>query len=193
MSLSDLGFSPQHETLYRVLLSHPTSSLDQLNQDLAWSQDELRATFDDLLEFGVIKPDPNRRSAFLVLQPAAAIGSLIERREEELLREYQRASRSRSILPELEELYAQTAQNGASEEGIERLEDLHAVRRRVEELAYFARTFVYSVQPGGPQTRESLEAARPLALAYRPGRGRADRDCPARQPHSAVAGLGLHR
>jgi DNA-binding CsgD family transcriptional regulator len=49
-----------------------------------------------------------------------------------------------------------------AEEAVERLEDVDTIRNRLEELSFFTRTSVYSIQPGGPQSRESLEASRPL-------------------------------
>jgi DNA-binding CsgD family transcriptional regulator/sugar-specific transcriptional regulator TrmB len=115
-----------------------------------------------LIELGVLKRDRAEGNGFLVPQPGAAIGQLIERREEELLRQYRRTSESRFMISELELLYATRELPAPEDHGVERLEDVLAIRDRLEELSFFTRSSVYSIQPGGPQSRESLEASRPL-------------------------------
>ena len=94
-------------------------------------------------------------------RPAAAIGQLIERREEDLLRQYRRASESRFVIERAGPALPRAGPE-PDDQGVERLTGLDAIRDRLEELSFFTRTSVYSIQPGGPQSRESLEASRPL-------------------------------
>lgn len=165
--LSDLGFSAQEETIYRSLLRNSAATADELASQHGLPAAMVAQACARLVELGVLKHDRSG-SGFLVPRPAAAIGQLIERREEELLRQYRRASESRFIIAELELLAQapespdQADQADQADQGVERLTGLDEIRDRLEELAFFTRTSVFSIQPGGPQSRESLEASRPL-------------------------------
>jgi DNA-binding CsgD family transcriptional regulator/sugar-specific transcriptional regulator TrmB len=161
MSLADLGFDPHDEAIYRSLLRDPSATVEQLVAEHGLEAAVVAQACDRLVGFGVLKPDPTG-SGFTVPRPAAPIGQLIERREEELLRQYRRASESRFVIEELESLYREPEPLEPSDQGVERLTGLDEIRNRMEELSFFTRTSVYAIQPGGPQSRESLEASRPL-------------------------------
>ncbi len=163
MALTDLGFDAEQEVTYRALLRNPAASIEQLATDSQLDESAVSQACAKLAELGVIKQERSG-SGFIVPRPAAAIGQLIERREEELLRLYRRASETRSVIDELESLYREPERSDAADQGVERLTGLDAIRDRLEELSFFTRTSVFSIQPGGPQSREALEAARPLDL-----------------------------
>jgi len=163
MGLTDLGFDAGQELVYRALLRNPAASIEQLAAELRLDQPAVSQACAKLVELGVIKPERSG-SGFIVPRPAAAIGQLIEQREEELLRLYRRASDSRFVIHELESLYREPEHSDAADQGVERLTGVDAIRDRLEELSFFTRTSVFSIQPGGPQSREALEAARPLDL-----------------------------
>lgn len=161
MGLLELGFGAHEESLYRSLLRNPAATVAELASEHGLEQDVAAQVCGRLIELGVIKPD-RAGTGFIVPRPAAAIGQLIERREEELLRQYRRASESRFVIDELELLYQEPETLDPSDQGVERLTGLDEIRDRLEELSFFTRTSVFSIQPGGPQSRESLEASRPL-------------------------------
>ena len=161
MSLADLGFGPQEEAIYRSLLRNPAATGEQLAAEHGLEPAAVAQACDRLAELGVLKPD-RTGSGFIVPRPAAPIAQLIERREEELLRQYRRASESRFVIEELEALYREPKPLEPSDQGVERLTGLDEIRNRMEELSFFTRTSVYAIQPGGPQSHESLEASRPL-------------------------------
>ncbi|HEV2886963.1 MAG TPA: hypothetical protein VGX49_08655 [Jatrophihabitans sp.] len=162
MGLAELGFTAEQELLYRSLLQTPTSTRDQLAQQHGLDAATVRQICAELVALGVLRPDRAEGSGFVIPQPAAAIGQLIERREDELLRQYRRASQCRYLIDELDLLHRHPSPDKPEDGGVERLEDVEAIRDRLEELSFFTRTSVYSIQPGGPQSRESLEASRPL-------------------------------
>ncbi len=162
MGLADLGFGADQERLYRALLSNPSSTADELAIELGLPVEQVLADCEWLIELGVLKRDPTGGSGFVVPRPSASIGPLIEQCEDELLRRYRRTSDTRFVIGELELLRTDGGARESEDHGVERLEDLQAVRDRLEELSFFTRTCVYSIQPGGPQSRESLEASRPL-------------------------------
>ncbi len=161
-ALGDLGFSAQEESIYRCLLRNPAATERELAADQGLPVATVAQACNRLVQLGVLKRERSG-SGFLVPGPSAAIGQLIERREEELLRQYRRASESRFVIAELELLArAPESPPDQADQGVERLTGLEEVRDRLEELAFFTRTSVFSIQPGGPQSRESLEASRPL-------------------------------
>jgi DNA-binding CsgD family transcriptional regulator/sugar-specific transcriptional regulator TrmB len=161
MSLADLGFDPHDEAIYRSLLRNPSATEEQLAAEHRLEPATVARACDRLVEFGLLKPD-REGSGFIVPRPAAAIGQLIERREEELLRQYRRASESRFVIEELETLYQEPEPVDPADQGVERLTGLDEIRDRMEELSFFTRTSVFAIHPGGPPSRESLEASRPL-------------------------------
>ncbi|MEO9236787.1 MAG: hypothetical protein ABI418_01720, partial [Jatrophihabitantaceae bacterium] len=182
MALSDLGITADLERLYRALLANsaretrtadpaatgsatagqPTYRAEDLASELGQPLEQVQAGCDQLVELGVLKRDPAAATGLVVPKPAAALGQLIERCEDDLLRRYRRASETRSVISELDLIFSATAEREPDDNGVERVEDVHAIRERLEELSFFTRTSVYAIQPGGPQSRESLEASRPL-------------------------------
>ncbi len=162
MSLAELGFTAEQELLYRSLLSDPSRTCEQLAGAHGLDPAAARRVCADLVGLGVLRYDRADGAGLIVVQPAVAIGQLIERREDELLRLYRRTSQCRHVIDELNLLYSQPSVHESEDSMVERVEDLDAIRDRLEELSFFTRTSVYSIQPGGPQSRESLEASRPL-------------------------------
>jgi hypothetical protein len=161
LSLRDIGITPSQESIYRLLLADatiaPAQLVEQLRLDVRVVQSDLAA----LRDLGVIRIDDGLIS---VPHPSMAVGRLIEKLEDELMARYRQVSDTRSQLAQFEAELAERHGDPASDNGVERVEELGAVRDRIEELAFFARKSVLSIQPGGPPTREALEASRPLDL-----------------------------
>jgi sugar-specific transcriptional regulator TrmB/DNA-binding CsgD family transcriptional regulator len=159
MSLTDLGFTAQQESIYRSLLRNKSAGVADLAAEHGIEEAAAAEACARLIELGVLK---RTEFGFTVPRPMAAISQLVERQEEALLRQYRRVSDSRLVIGELELLYSEPATVDPADQGVERLTGLDAIRERLEELSFFARTSVFSIQPGGPQSEESLEASRPL-------------------------------
>jgi DNA-binding CsgD family transcriptional regulator/sugar-specific transcriptional regulator TrmB len=162
MALTDLGFTVEQELLYRSLLRSPASSLDDLAVDTGMALAQIEADCAALITLGVLRRDDASANNLVVPKPAAVISQLIEHREDDLLRRYRRASETRSVIGELDLLFTDPGVREQEDHGVERMEDVHAIRERLEELSFFTRSSIYAIQPGGPQSRESLEASRPL-------------------------------
>ena len=162
MALTDLGFTADQERLYQAVLSGPGQPAAELAALLERRVADVAADVAALVELGVLKQESDSPAGFVAPNPSAAVGQLIERCEDEVMRRYRRISDTRSAIADLERRYLARAPVDPDDHGVERLEDVHAIRERLEELSFFTRTSVYSIQPGGPQSRESLEASRPL-------------------------------
>ena len=95
-------------------------------------------------------------------QPSLALGKVIERIEDELMARYRRVSHVLSELAGLDARLADSEAPSSTQPQIERIEGMDAVRERIEELSFFSRVSLDSIQPGGPQSIEAIEASRPL-------------------------------
>lgn len=161
MSLAELGFTELQERTYRRLLAGSYGDLDLLAERLGSPREQVRAALAELVELGVLQTDAAEPLGIRVPRPTVAVGQLIERLEDDLMRRYRRISDKRAVLAELEAGYVHGAQRDDAG-GIERVETLAAIRERLEELSFFTRSSVFAVQPGGPQSKASLDASRPL-------------------------------
>ena len=161
MSLRDVGFTPSQESIYRMLIADASMTPALLAKQLQLDVRVVRADLTALRDFGVIRIDDGLIG---VPHPSMAIGRLIEKLEDELMARYRQVSDTRSQLAQFEAAIAERGSDSASDNGVERVEELSAVRDRIEELAFFARKSVLSIQPGGPHSKEALAASRPLDL-----------------------------
>jgi len=159
MPLRDLGFTAFQERLYLMLLPDPDTDLVRLAEQLQATDDELRAGLDALADLSVIRFGP---AGIVVPHPSLVLGRLIERREDALMSDYRRVSDVRSEIAGLEGGYGSATSGPADAPTIERVEGMEAVRDRIEELSFFSRVSLDSIQPGGPQSRQAIEASRPL-------------------------------
>lgn len=159
MSLRDLGFSAAQERVYRELLSDPAAELSTLAVRTGLPDEDVINALDALTEFQVVRIDA---SGVTVNDPGLTLGRLIEAREDELMSRYRRLSATRSDVAAIAAGF--TRPPAVQEPEIESVQGVEAVRERIAELAFFARSSVDSIQPGGPQSAAALEASRPLDL-----------------------------
>jgi sugar-specific transcriptional regulator TrmB/DNA-binding CsgD family transcriptional regulator len=159
VSLRQLGFSPLQERIYLHLVRRPATTLEALPEVVGAEPIEVRAALDHLIDVGVLRLGPD---GLVVLRPSFALGKLIERIEDEIMTRYRQVADVRSEVATLEAAYSEDPVGPADSPMIERIEEISAVRERVEELSFFTRESLDSIQPGGPQSREAIEASRPL-------------------------------
>lgn len=162
MALRDLGFDERTESVYRAMLADPAVGLTELCDATGCAKEEIRGALSTLVDLAVGRFDPAAPAGIVLGNPAVALGELIERREDELLREHRRVGDTRAELTELTALHERRASDPGT--GVERVDSVEKIRERLEELSFFTRTSVFSVQPGGPQSAASLDASRPLDL-----------------------------
>lgn len=165
MSLQDLGLSDVGMRLYTVLLASPEIDRTELASRAGLDSETLASELTSLLDLGVLRADDAVESGVSAPHPALTVNTLIERLEDELITRYRRVSVLRSQVGSLEAQFrAGRGESHQSDPGIERVEGLEQIRERIDELTFFTRTSVLSIQPGGPQSPEALEASRPLDL-----------------------------
>jgi hypothetical protein len=164
MALRDLGFDQLQERVYRALLAEPAHDLASLAAAVSAPKEDVPKVIAALVELSVARFDPVAPAGVVLGNPSVALGELIERAEDGLLRRYRQVGDTRAELAALAALHAGGPAKPGDGNGVERVDSLEKVRERLEELSFFTRTSVFSVQPGGPQSAASLAASRPLDL-----------------------------
>jgi DNA-binding CsgD family transcriptional regulator len=141
MALRDVGFTPVQEEVYRALVGNPEVVPPGADQ-----------TVRELVALGVLRRDPGSPSGVRVPNPSVALGELIERVEDELVRRQRLVGYTRCEIAALTAEHAgrRTAPDGF---GVEWLTDSGAVLERLDELSFFTRSSVFAVQPLSPADR----------------------------------------
>ena len=149
MALRDVGFTPVQEEVYRALVGNP-------DVVPAGSGQAVR----ELIALGVVRSDPDSPSGLRVPNPSVALGELVERVEDELVRRQRLVG---DIRCEIAALTAEHARRRTSPDsiGVEWLTDAGEVLHRLDELSFFTRTSVFAVQPLSPaDRRRSVDSSR---------------------------------
>ena len=165
MTLSELGVSPLAATIHAALLSTATLSAEELPTRVEASAAELQAALEQLIRANLIREVPAAGGSVLyeAERPSLVVNRLIERREDEIVAQLRRVSAIRSQVGLMDTEYVQ-ARSGPEphHRSIERVTGIELIRERIDELTFFTRLSVRSIQPGGPQSPAALEASRPL-------------------------------
>ncbi|MFF9545640.1 helix-turn-helix transcriptional regulator [Streptomyces albidoflavus] len=157
------GLSATEEELYRHFLRNPGTSADDVHLLLRTAdradKDAARA-LDRLRELGLLLPTgPDGR--VVPADPEQAVSRLTDRRLHELHQDLRRVTRSRHVV---DGLRAEQGARTATPQGIEQIEGLAAIRGRIEDLAFFAREEILSVEPYTRLSPENIARSRPLDL-----------------------------
>ncbi|PZT69005.1 helix-turn-helix transcriptional regulator [Streptomyces sp. SW4] len=153
-----LGLTAMEERVYRHFLRNPGTSTDDLHLLFHAPRQDLRAALDRLTGFGLLRAGGQDRT-LTAADPEIAVGLLTDRRLSELHHELQQVTRPRHLV---EELRAEQGARSAAGGGVERMTDLGQIRDRIDDLAFFAREEILSVEPYEALTPENIEHARPL-------------------------------
>ncbi|GAA3438339.1 hypothetical protein [Kutzneria kofuensis] len=141
MALRDVGFTPVQEEVYRALVGNPDVVPPGSDQAVR-----------ELIALGVLRRDPSSPSGVRVPNPSVALGELVERVEDELVRRQRLVGDIRCEIAALtaEHTRRRTAPDSI---GVEWLTDSGEVLERLDELSFFTRTSVFAVQPLSPADR----------------------------------------
>ncbi|MFD0783980.1 LuxR C-terminal-related transcriptional regulator [Micromonospora azadirachtae] len=153
--LANLGLSAGAERVYRAMLDHPESGVDELTQLLGCSERELRDGLDALAELSLVRAT---RQGIRATRPQAGLMTLLARAEAEVVARQQQIEATRATIAALAASY----EDRDDREQILRLEGLDAVRERLTELAHLARSECLSFSTGGAQPTHAIAAEKPL-------------------------------
>ncbi|MDN3297732.1 helix-turn-helix transcriptional regulator [Streptomyces ficellus] len=155
--MSGLGITAAQEAVYRHFLRNPHTSEDEIHTLLGLPRQEVGESVLRLCALGVLNrtgPD-----ALAAADPETAVDRLTDLRLRELHEELARVTQSRHLVAELRQ---EQARDGVAAPCVERLADVELIRARIDDLAFFAREEILSVEPYGELTPENIAHARPL-------------------------------
>ncbi|GEC06249.1 hypothetical protein SSP24_39040 [Streptomyces spinoverrucosus] len=153
-----LGLTALEERVYRHFLRNPGTTTEDIHLLFHAPQPEIRAALDRLSGLGVLRAG-GQEGTLTAADPEIAVGLLTDRRLSELHHELQQVTRPRHLV---EELRAEQGAHSSAGGGVERMTDLAQIRGRIDDLAFFAREEILSVEPYQALTPENIEHARPL-------------------------------
>ncbi|WP_340563365.1 LuxR C-terminal-related transcriptional regulator [Streptomyces sp. GSL17-111] len=160
-ALAVFGVTSEEETLYRFLLRNPGIRADEVHQRVGAPREAVERGLERLQHLGLLRPDVSDRG-LTPTSPDIAMARLMDRRLQELHEEIMRVTTSRYVV---DLLRAEVVEDDeASPQGVEQLVDLGQIRNQIDELAFFAREEILSVEPYTRLTPENITQSRPLDL-----------------------------
>ncbi len=158
--MSIFGVSEAEEEIYRHFLRAPGTTIDDLHLLLRTDPQTALACVDRLRELGLLRTDGPGARVFPT-DPEVAVARLTDLRLHALHQELQRVTRSRHVV---DGLRAEQGARRPPPPGIEQLEGLAQIRDRIDDLAFFARDEILSVEPYTKLSPENIARSRPLDL-----------------------------
>ncbi|MFE0201545.1 TrmB family transcriptional regulator, partial [[Kitasatospora] papulosa] len=155
------GVSAAEEGLYRHFLRNPDTTIEDLHA-LAHTDGPSRGQnpeqcLERLRRLGLIHPT-GADGRITPADPEVAVARLTDARLHALHQELQRVTQARHVIQGLR------AEQGEwmAPQGIEQLHGLDDIRNRIEDLAFFARDEILSVEPYTKLSAENIARSRPL-------------------------------
>ncbi|WBQ08252.1 LuxR C-terminal-related transcriptional regulator [Kribbella sp. CA-293567] len=162
--LRPLGLSADAEQVYRCLVQQPRTELPPLAERLGWSLARTEAGVEDLLELALVRYSWENPRELHLVSPEASLVPLLTQHELVLLDRQKEVVASRVAIEQILAEYGdRVASSGYAD--AERLVGVDNVRLRLEALISEVEFDLMGFSDGGPQSAESLEAARPLDQA----------------------------
>lgn len=159
MFLQHLGLDTQAELIYNTILEHPTATVEQIQDRAGLGKAETLDALDQLARLALVNWDGQEPTpAPQIVEPTTALYALLERQESEVAERKLRLTASRQAIDQL--LASRTSEVAST--GMERVVGLEAVRHKLQELSEGCEEYVWSLNPGGPQSAPNLDKARPL-------------------------------
>ena len=158
--MSVFGVSGAEEELYRHFLRNPGTSAEDLHLLLRTDAPAARCLIGRLRELGLLQPGGDDGKIFPT-DPEIALARLVALRLHALHQELQRVTRSRHVI---DGLRAEQGARTCPPQGIEQLEGLAQIRNRIDDLAFFARDEILSVEPYTKLSPENIARSRPLDM-----------------------------
>ncbi|MEV7270108.1 LuxR C-terminal-related transcriptional regulator [Streptomyces bacillaris] len=156
--LGRLGIGPDEEAVYRVMLKDGPGAVAGLVEALGWPEERARSALDRLAALSLVRPSVDGGPGRPV-DPEVGLASLLAGQETELLEKERQIRASRIAMAGLLADIRATGQ-GVSE--VQKLRSMDQIQSKIEHLAGTCTSEIAAFVPGGGQSEEHLEAARPL-------------------------------
>lgn len=159
LTLEDLGLSEPEIQLYRMCLSRPGVTEEQIQQAQVCAAVEVTEMLADLARRRVIARDGDTISA---CAPAELVQRLVTDRSHWLQQQSYALTRCQQLIEELEQIRDCPSPSNTNQ--VEILADPSSVQRCSEDLAFFARDEILSIEPSVEFDAHSTRFARPLEM-----------------------------
>ncbi|MEV0605873.1 LuxR C-terminal-related transcriptional regulator [Polymorphospora rubra] len=156
-----LGINLRTEKVYLEMLKRPEADIEDLTRSLHLTEPEIREALDDLASMSLLRTSWTDPGTLRPVDPAVGLSVLLAREEAEVARRHQQIEESRAAFATLLAAHAESRQQH-TEVGVEHLEDIDTIRRRIQEIATNCQWEAASFMPGGAQSPANLEASRKL-------------------------------
>lgn len=150
------GLTSTEERIYRHFLRNPGTQGEDIHVLLHAPRDAVEDARSRLSRLGLLHGDPG---TLFATEPETAVGRLTDLRLLELHEQLQQVTRSRHLIADLR---AEQGSKSTAPQGVERLEVLSQIRDRIDDLAFFAREEILSVEPYTALTADNITHSRPL-------------------------------
>ncbi|MEU3652165.1 LuxR C-terminal-related transcriptional regulator [Streptomyces sp. NPDC032161] len=160
--LRQLGLGPDEEAVYRAMLAGGTGGISGLVSQLGWTEERFRAALDRLAALSLVRPSADGGPGRPV-DPELGLTALLMSQEEEVLERQRQISASRLAMTRM--LADIRASGGQTANEVQKLRTMDQIQSKIEHLASTCTTEVAAFVPGGAQSAENLDAARPLDRA----------------------------
>ncbi|MGJ5755222.1 sugar-specific transcriptional regulator TrmB [Streptomyces puniciscabiei] len=157
--MSILGLSEMEERIYRHFLRNPGTTADDMHLLFRVALDDVQRALDRLCVGGALRESPP--TGYLAAPPDIAVDKLTDLRLRELHEELRNLTQSRHLVSSLQ---AECEPKPVEASGIERLDRVRQIRDRIDDLAFFAREEILSVEPYSALTEDNIGHARPLDM-----------------------------
>ncbi|GAA4997848.1 helix-turn-helix domain-containing protein [Yinghuangia aomiensis] len=159
--LDALGLDGVAEAVYRAMLTWPDEGVARLAARLGLDDAQVRCALDTLSELALLRPSVDNEGRLYAVSPEVGMEVILARQQAELAVQQQRIEASRAaaarLIAECADLRSPT-----SGSGVEQLVGLDRIRDRLKKLTRDVTSEVMTFAPGGAQTGDNMEAAKPL-------------------------------
>ena len=157
--LEQLGLGDEAERVYLALIHQPDAEFAEIAMSAGLMEDSAREALSALANKALLRWDASTDARPRLIDPGIALQALVVHQEAEIAARKHRLEQSRIAVSSL--LAARESTSATDRDlGIERYDDLTAIRMKLKELAGNCREEVWSFNPGGPQSRQNLENSR---------------------------------
>ncbi|MFJ8017262.1 LuxR C-terminal-related transcriptional regulator [Streptomyces sp. NPDC096339] len=161
LDLPDVSSVPQPDTathrVYSYAVQRVTIDVSTCADDLDLTLLQVHSAIGDLVKLRLLQVTGGERGQFVVVDPASASLQLLSPYDEELRARQLAVEQVRQQIHSLLPLYRAGTSDGSRSSGIERIDDLDAVRGVLGRLADECQSELITSQPGGARSPEILE------------------------------------
>ncbi len=160
--LEAFGIDHKTESVYLTLLEQPTARAAEIADYLGVQEADVHEALDELSRLSLVRSSWENPGTVRLISPDIALNCLLARLEADLLQRQSQLESSRDVIAALASQLSPQGGRLPADADVSQVFGLDAIRTKLEQLTYETEHELLSLMPGGPQSRDNLEASRPL-------------------------------